>query len=356
MKNLYSELKAFHFREKLAELARRDVTPPVHIRLKPINACNHACFFCCYRMDELYVSQRFHTKDMIPQRKMREVVRDLGNANVRAVTFTGGGEPLIYPFIVETLEGLLNRGIKVAALTNGARLEGEVGEVLAAGASWLRVSIDAADGETLAKSRRVKPGEFDHIVGNIRRFAEKKHRDCELGINFIVTRMNASRTYDFIKLMKECGADHVKISGCVVSTKAAENNAYHAEHAELVKGEMSRARAELEDDGFHVVDRFHGCDDNYDKKYTWCPFIHYLNVIAADQVVYACQDKAYTDSGVLGSIREQSLCELWESKEYGQRLAALDPSIQCNHHCVQHGKNVALLNYLTTDQKHLEFV
>ena len=39
---LYTPLKIFHFREKLKSLPREipEITPPIHIRIKPTNVCN----------------------------------------------------------------------------------------------------------------------------------------------------------------------------------------------------------------------------------------------------------------------------------------------------------------------------
>jgi MoaA/NifB/PqqE/SkfB family radical SAM enzyme len=356
MENVYSQVKMFHFHEKLKALKEKRVTPPVHIRLKPINACNHRCFYCCYRSDSLYLGELLNEKDMIPLEKMREITQDMAETGIKAVTFTGGGEPLIYPYIVEAVERLLNSGIKVSVLTNGSALKGNIAEVLAKGSSWVRISIDAADGKTLSKSRGVKPSEFENIINNIEGFAKQKNDDCELGINLIITKLNSNSVLKLIKLMKEKGADHVKISECVVHTSGTVNNKYHSDHFDEVAEQINAAESELSDESFKVINKFHDFDDKYDKKYTWCPFIHYLNVIGADLMVYTCQDKAYTDTGIIGSIKDKSLREFWESGEYRQRIMSIDPSRVCNHHCVSHGKNMSLINYFTTDSRHLEFV
>ncbi|MCD6296444.1 MAG: SPASM domain-containing protein, partial [Deltaproteobacteria bacterium] len=244
----------------------------------------------------------------------------------------------------------------VAVLTNGSALQGDTAKHLAQGASWVRISIDAADRNTFAKSRNVKVEEFDKVMKNIDDFAGMKNDDCELGINLIVTELNFHRVYDFIGLMKSKGANHVKVCGCVVSTDGHENNVYHASYFDQVMSQINRAEDDLSCESFHVINKFHNLKDKFDKRYSWCPFINFLNVIAADLCVYTCQDKAYTKTGFLGLIREQSLRELWQSDEYKERLHGVNPSIICDHHCVQHEKNLALLDYLTTDTRHLEFV
>lgn len=356
MENVYSQTKMFHFYDKLQALKAGDITPPVHVRIKPINACNHRCFYCCYRSESLFLGECMNEKDMIPQAKMREIVRDLTDCGVRAVTFTGGGEPLIYPYIDETLTFLLEKKIKVAVLTNGARLKGETSAILASGASWVRVSIDSTNPVMMAESRNVAESEFGMIIENMAEFAKKKHPDCELGINFIITQKNKDHVLEFIRLMKETGANHVKVCECIVSTRAAENNAYHAPHFRKVEDAIRQAKEQLEDQSFKVIDKFHEVDDKFGKHYRFCPFLSFLNVIAADLNVYTCQDKAYTHDGILGSIKDRSLTELWCSQEYRDRVRAINPETTCRHHCVSHAKNLALIDYLSTDARHLEFV
>jgi len=356
MENVYSQVKMFHFGKKLRDLQNGTISPPIHIRLKPINACNHRCFYCCYRNPDLLLNQRFNEKDMIPHGKMLEIIEDIAIGGVKAVTFTGGGEPLIYPYIIEAVETLVNNDVKIAVLTNGSHLKGDIARSLAERASWVRISIDASDREAYAKSRGVGTDEFDKILCNIENFARQKHPGCELGINFIVTQHNVEKVFAFIKLMKERGADHVKVSECVVSISGRRNNQYHAAYFDTVKAQINRAQKELGIDGFGIIDKFHNFEEEYQKHYSRCPFINFINVIAADLKVYSCQDKAYTESGILGSIEKRSLKELWNSDEYAARLTSLNPSRHCGHHCVQHWKNLMLLDYLDSDKRHLEFV
>ena len=84
--------------------------------------------------------------------------------------------------------------------------------------------------------------------------------------------------------------------------------------------------------------------------------IQSLIVIGSDMNVYTCQDKAYTNSGKLGSLKDTSFRELWNAPKTVERLKGLDPSVECNHHCTQHIKNLEILEYMEVNQKHLEFV
>ena len=103
---------------------------------------------------------------------------------VKAVTFSGGGEPLVYPHIVEAMQGVLDAGIDLSIITNGQLLKGERAEVLAQ-AKWVRISFDSANAETYAKMRQLPLEAFDEVCSNIRQFSQRKNGKCELGVNFV---------------------------------------------------------------------------------------------------------------------------------------------------------------------------
>jgi len=354
---LYTNTKIFHFPDKLEDIRCGRITPPIHVRLKPTNRCQHRCGYCCFRNPGLFLSEGMNETDEIPRARMRALVADLGRMGVRAVTLSGGGEPLCYAHIEETVRGLADGGVKVAMLTNGGLLTGETAVLLARTAAWVRVSMDAADRETYAAARNVAPSEFDRVCDNVREFAAIRDRRCVLGINLIVTRRNCGDVLAFLRMAHELGADHVKVSNAIVSTRPAENAEYMAPFYDNVKQQIARASAELA--SLDIIDKVHLPDsaaESLEREYTRCPMAQCLTVIAADQNVYTCQDKAYTADGRLGSIAESSFADVWAGAELHRGLRELNPSADCRHHCVAHAKNLALLDYLQADRGHLDFV
>jgi MoaA/NifB/PqqE/SkfB family radical SAM enzyme len=352
--SIYSRLKLFHFHDRLSAL--QDGTPavPVHIRVKPINACNDDCWYCAYRSESLELGSLMKLRDRIPDGKLLELARDLPALGVRAVTFSGGGEPLLHSALPRAVEILCAGGTKAATLTNGAFLCGDAAAAFSKHGTWVRVSMDAWDDASHAQSRGVKPGEFSRILDNMTAFS-KLGGSCELGVSFIVNRRNAGRIYDACRKIKDAGARHVKLSACVIANDAAQNNAYHREIGAEVRAQIERC-AGLEDAAFRVVDHYHELDERFKKSYRSCRFMEMLCVIGADCGVYSCQDKAYTESGYLGSVRERSFGDLWKSQDCRARRAALDPSAACAHHCVAHSKNLLLEEYLSIDPGHGAFV
>ncbi|MGJ3260820.1 MAG: radical SAM protein [Rhodospirillales bacterium] len=351
---VYSSSKFMHFPDRIQALRAGRVVAPVHVRIKPINRCNHACWYCAYRADHLSLGEDMDLGDRIPEAKMREIVGDLIAMGVKAVTFSGGGEPLLYKSLPEHIRRLAGGGVRVASLTNGANLKGWMADAFAEHGTWVRVSLDAWDDASYAKSRSIREGAFTDLMRNLEDFVRRGSR-CVLGASFIVDATNCGHIADVCRRLRDAGVAHVKLSAAVVSNDVAENNAYHHKLRGVVRAETEAARA-LESDTFRIVDHYHEMEDRFDKAYATCPYLQFLTVIGADGNVYTCQDKAYTESGKLGSIKDRSFRALWESEELRERIYALDPSKRCRHHCVSHTKNEALHGLLALDPDHVPFV
>jgi len=45
---VYSKEKILHHPQKVQSLLEGRVTPPIYVRVKPTNVCNHGCFYCTY--------------------------------------------------------------------------------------------------------------------------------------------------------------------------------------------------------------------------------------------------------------------------------------------------------------------
>jgi len=345
----YSNLKIFHYQEKLDSLGR-EITGPVHIRIKPTNICNHNCWYCCYRSDNLQLGKDMVKADYIPMDKMADIIVDIYSMGVKAVTFSGGGEPLCYPYIWETMAWLADTDIKFGVLTNGSKLDGKVANILSKYGSWVRVSMDGWDDESYSKFRKVPAGEYTKIMNNMREFKKVGGR-CHLGVSLIVGRANYEHISGIVYKLKEIGVDSVKISPCIVSNDGKENNEYHKEIYDEVRWDI-RNLDPLIDDDFEIVDSYHELDDKFSKNYTWCPYLQILTIIGADCNVYSCQDKAYTDRGLIGSIKDKNFKEFWF--EDSMKFYRIDPIHDCNHHCVANAKNKMIIDYLNIE--HEEFV
>lgn len=355
MANKYSNLKIFHYQDKLESLPNNvsDIKAPIHIRIKPTNVCNHDCWYCAYKVDHLQLGQDMVERDYIPYDKMMEIVDDCKDMGVKSLTFSGGGEPFVYRYFADTIKKVIDSNISFASLTNGSKLSGEIAELFAYNGTWLRVSIDGYDDESYAEYRGVKVGEFSNIVENMKNFANLPNRTCNLGVSFIVDDKNYTKLYGFSQLMKDIGVDSIKISPCIVDNDGNKNNEYHKPFYDEAKELLCKVKLELEDESFEVFDSYHLLEDKFEKDYDWCPYSQINPVIGADMNIYPCHDKAYNlENGLLGSIKDISFKDFWFNDK--NTFFKINPSVHCNNHCVVNDKNKMILDYL--DVEHLGFV
>ena len=336
----YSRLKIFHYPDKLASL-RGDILPPLHVRLKPTNACNHRCSYCAYRAPDLQLGEQMDVRDFIPSEKMSEIVRDLAAMRVQAVTFSGGGEPLVYPHIWAVVKTLAEIGIKFATLTNGSRLRGDVAQVFARFGSWVRVSIDGWDGPSYAKYRGVDVGAFDQVIENMAQF-QALGGACRLSACINVDQENAAHVYPLIKtLVEQAGVESIKVTPVIVSNDAKANYDFHKPFERTVRRQVALAQENFPQ--VEIWNDYKASLGSFIKPYTRCLYHEIRPVIAADQAVYSCIDKAYTPGGFLFSIKDQSFRDGWMRGDWRTKI---NPAIDCAHHCVADTVNRMLFEYL----------
>ncbi|MBT3991977.1 MAG: radical SAM protein [Rhodospirillaceae bacterium] len=352
--NIYDPYKFLGFPDNISAFHERRIVAPVHIRIKPINHCNHGCWYCAYRAGQLALGENMDLRDRIPDEKMVEIVDDVIEMGVKAITFSGGGEPLLYKSLPNHVRRLSENGVRVATLTNGSNLKNVVADAFANHGTWVRVSIDGWDDESYANNRGIKVGEFSKVVQNMRDFVDRKSQ-CTLGVSFIIDEKNCHHIFDACQLFKDIGVAHVKLSAAFVANELHDNTRYHQRTAQVATAQIETAQT-LNSEKFRIVNHYHEMERRFDKPYQTCPFMQFLTVIGADCSVYTCQDKAYTNDGYLGSIADRRLSDVWYSDNLRDRIFGLNPQKTCNHHCVAHQKNIILHEMQSVDQAHQPFV
>ena len=357
MKKLkYSRLKIFHYKEKLDSIPKdkKTILPPLQIRIKPTNVCRHNCWYCAYRADNLQLGKDMIVKDYIPKEKMIEIIDDCADMGVKSITFSGGGDPFHYPYLLDTIKKLSKTSIKFASLTHGALLKGEIAEIFKKYGSWIRISIDGYDDKSYAKYRGIKEGEFSKVIDNIKNFM-KLDGNCQLGVVIVIDKENYHKLYDMGKMFYEIGVNSIKMSPCIVSNSGKETNEYHKPIFDNVKEQIKKIKQDFESENFEIFDAYHKIEEKFNKNYKYCPYIQICPVIGADSNLYACHDKAYNlDNGVIDSLKQKSLKEVWfENKE---KFFKINPCDDCNHHCAVNSANEMIIEYLSIDKEHLEFV
>ena len=356
IKQRYGNLKLLWHPEKLKSFLEEKIISPVYIRIKPTNRCNHRCRFCSYDPLEgdVGVRNELNRIDEIPKEKMFEILKDLNDMSVKAVTYSGGGEPLIYPYIEEAMQRTLHYGINLSIITNGQKLNGKKADILSQ-ANWVRISSDASDAKSFSEIRRVPKECFRELTENIRNFAKIKNPGCELGINFVVHKNNFNQVYKSVKHFRDLGVNHIKITPMWIS----DFREYHERMNDSVLEQITKAKEDFKNENFNVYDTYEGDFSGAsvsERIYNRCYVMQTVPVIAANCKVYFCHDKAYASEGIFGDIKDKSFKELWFSKEAAEIFKNFNPKEKCRHHCANDSKNILINSAIDCYGKDINFI
>ena len=301
----------------------------------------------------MYDGRKVDRRESIPWELMERTLQELAQIKVKAVTLSGGGEPLCYHSIDKMLDLIKQLEIDYSIITNGQALEGEIANGLKE-AKWVRVSFDSYRAETYETVRRVST--HSRVVRNIEHFANIKNENCTLGINCVIAKQNSQEVYDICRLAKETGADNIKLSPIMVKENEAD---YHKQIQDSVMDQIERAKQQLEDGTFRIVDKYTNdlaMNNEYRKQYHYCVIQELFTVIAADSKVYRCHQKAYTKSGEIGDLAKQTFREIWYSQEIADNIRKFDAYEECRFRCAFDERNLLLNDFLNTDSNHVNFI
>jgi MoaA/NifB/PqqE/SkfB family radical SAM enzyme len=342
--SLYSQSKALYQQDRLGDLRAAIQPKPVHVQLILSDLCNQDCSFCAYRMSdglstELFATETTHNPNrQISTEKAREIIADCASMGVKAIQFTGGGEPTVHKHCTELIGYAQAHGIETALVTNGVRLDPKNQHIRRL--KWLRVSVDAGSAATYAATRRVNQSHWHKVWTNI----SKLTFDGVLGVGFVVTPSNYHEILDCAAKAKAYGADNIRI-GAVFSNIGVH---FYDNCLSDAIDCVNQAKA-LEDDHFKVIDLFGRRIDDLESRpdHPFCGYQYFTTYIGADLNVYRCCNTAYTRHGLLGNLKNQRFRDL------APALAPFDAR-SCNF-CQFKGQNEAI-NAALEMPEHRNFV
>jgi MoaA/NifB/PqqE/SkfB family radical SAM enzyme len=356
MKNPYSDMKIFKHHQKLMDLEKNIISGPIFLRVKPTNICNHNCYYCYFHNKDLekIVFSRLKPKDYIDWDIFKKAIIDFKDIGGKSITFSGGGEPMTYYKIYESIELSKNLGLDIGMITNGQKLNGKKADILK-DSSWIRISFDGHNKELFKRTRGIKEENFKILIDNIKNFAESKNKNCELGINCVVHELNINYLYEIAELVKNLGVDNIKFAPMI----SKETEMYQIPFRYDTIKQIEKTKENLSDNNFKVIDKY---SDQFtlniknNRTYTKCPLMQIGSIIAADSCIYTCHDKAYDPLGMIGNLKEKSFKDIWFSKETQKFFKDFNPINRCKHHCMYDSRNILINNYLDIDENSVGFI
>ena len=365
----YSPLKIFHQRKSLDILRDGGQPNPTHVQLILSDLCNQSCGFCAYRWEGYTSNQHFgelradgtmnnNPNRMLPKDKVFEILESCRRLGVKAIQFTGGGEPTVHPDHIEIFNKALDMGFDVGLVTNGVIQRPGIMEAMLR-MKWVRFSVDAGTKATYASLRKTAPENFAKVwsyiedLCNARYLLSIKHpQQLLIGVGFVITKENWTEVLGTAVLARNVGADNLRISAVF-----QPDDDHYFEHFLTPCAELCKKAVEVGNQDFKVFNMFGDRVEDLHAAhpdYSFCGYQHLTTYIGGDLNVYRCCNTSYNDIGLLGSLKNQTFEQLWHSAEKREKMEEFDAR-GCPR-CQFNGKNKTIAYAIEQDPIHANFV
>lgn len=297
----------------LRALGIQPVPQLYHVSIDLCSVCNHHCYFCYFTRGEENIGKAPHpewrhgTYPYFKFDRVMSLLDELHGFGVKALTFIGGGEPLLHPEVGKVLEKAGER-FYYGVSTNLCAQKLDVQWLEKA--TWVRVSVDAATPDIYDAVHLSGAVEFESMLSNLSRLIETCKGD--IGVSFLVCDKNWQEIQQAAILYRGKGARYIQY-------KAPYDQALRDElkpHSGEINKALQIAKT-LADDHFSVIDNFSPrMEDKVSRRFHTCLIQHYGQVqVTTDGEVYPCCLFKYVKEYSLGNVMEQSFPRMWNGKQ-----------------------------------------
>jgi radical SAM protein with 4Fe4S-binding SPASM domain len=333
----------------LDALRRGEVPPPITVELDLTNACNLNCPYCTN------AEYRTSRRESLNLEVAAGVISELADLGTKAVTFTGGGEPLLHSGVEQLIRLAQESGMDVALITNGVRLDAVDLEEIVWRLKWVRVSLDAWDQASYAKSKG--KDHWETVVENIRALvAAKRQAKCEttVGLGFLTDAFTSSHFPEVARLGAKLGVDYVQARPLTF----LRGDLRAAQFPESVNRSALVEARRYQTESFRVLASLPKYEDigAAERGYTWCSGVYVSCVVGATGDVWICCHMRGNERFSLGNVRERPFADIWHDvdlrNEVYRRIGRFE---ECMPLCRFHAQN-RLLARINWGADHVNFL
>lgn len=296
----------FHYGKILEEIAAGQTAfNPVAVEIHPTAMCNHRCIHCSYK-------ERNENRATLSKKVMDELVDSIIKMKVRAVYFSGGGEPTLYHGLKEYVNQLYSHGVECAILTNGSCFE-QVGLIsIADKLNYIAVSLPGVDKETFMTITGTD--NLAQVLALPHRIKDKHGEQSPIiGARIVLTNKNYTTVDDLLRIAKESGFDYALFK----IVRDYEDNGQGLDKAgEAFLRDRIAKISDLDDEFTNLksIFNYRSLPDFVDK--CWVNQYGLLANVSTDGRVYPNIVEIDKEEFCIGNLYEERLEDMWNSPRH----------------------------------------
>ncbi|GLV03031.1 hypothetical protein Aksp01_12140 [Akkermansia sp. NBRC 115031] len=326
--------------QRMVQSQKESLFRPIVFEIDLTTSCNYRCDNC--------ISHSVIGNKSIPIETLLNLIDKSSLYDVRAILFSGGGEPLTYPKFDIAFTKANEKNITTALVTNGYFINKYL-DILSEQSSWTRISVDAAKNDTYKILKNTGDDSFKKVISNISNL--NKNKKGKVGFSFLMHSPPFSRVsnideiYQSARLAKEIGCDYFEIKPILNKFHFLVELPYDT--IQKIKDEMDKVNS-LITESFRVIypESFHlvlkGKLSPSEKLYNRCLIITY-RLLITPHGIYPCNYFRGDPKHKLFESAEE-FCNRWEGILKENIVSSVTPQKECNFFCNRNLMNIYLLN------------
>lgn len=296
----------FHYGKMLEDISKgKEDFHPVAIEIHPTAVCNHRCIHCSYK-------ERNENRASLSPQVMDQLIDSVIAMNIRAVYFSGGGEPTLYPGLMQYIEKLHEHDVECSIITNASCFE-DMGFIpVADKLNYIAISVPAVDSETFRTITGTDNMEkVLSLPSKIKSF--HKEKSPILGSRVVLTNKNYQSVKDFLKVIKESEFDYALFK--IVRDYEDNGQGLKPEEEAYLK-EIIQESTEIDENFTNLPSIF-----NYRKtpeflNKCWINQFGMLANVSTDGRVYPNIVEIDKEEFCIGNLYDTKLEDMWNSKQH----------------------------------------
>lgn len=282
---------------------------PIYVEIGLYGGCNHRCIFCAFD----FLKYEPYALD---EGCLKKFIREAARKGVKAILYSGEGEPLLYNNAIDIIIFTKEIGIDVALVTNGVMYDKEKAKRSLGYLTWLKISLDAGLEKTYAVIHGTKKDDFKIVLNNIKeavKIRDKNKHNCTIGVQFLLISQNYKEVIPLAQILSNLGVDYLVIKPYCRHPSSINRIDVKFKYRDLFY--LGKKLERYSKNNFQIIFRRHTMEKIEEgKPYEHCLGLSFATHVTAEGDMYPCNVFVGKKEFTFGNICQKGFEDIWGGK------------------------------------------